>query len=167
MPRRPGTAGALARLVKSADFERVLGARRRAATTHFAVHHLAACPTPPGGAGAEPQADKLSTISEPAGALPVDDLSAGDRLKVRTWIGAVVPKRHARRAVTRSLIKRQIYAAAERHRDRLDPGLWIVRLRSPFDRSRFVSAASQALRDDARRELEALLEAAARAALPA
>ncbi len=81
-------------------------------------------------------------------------------LEARAWVGAVVPKRHARRAVTRSLIKRQIYAAAERHRQRLGPGLWIVRLRSPFDRSRFVSAASQAMRVDARAELESLLEAA-------
>jgi hypothetical protein len=39
-------------------------------------------------------------------------------------------------------------------------------LRSPFDRTHFVSAASQALRDDARRELESLLEAAAGVALP-
>jgi ribonuclease P protein component len=91
----------------------------------------------------------------------VDDSSAGDPSEARTWVGAVVPKRHARRAVTRSLIKRQIYAAAERHRERLGPGLWIVRLRSPFDRRHFVSAASRALRDDARRELESLLEAAA------
>ena len=31
------------------------------------------------------------------------------------WVGAVVPKRHARRAVTRSLLKRQIRGAFERH----------------------------------------------------
>jgi len=166
MPRRPGTAGPLARLVKTADFERVLGARRRAATVHFAVHHLAARPTRSGQAGAEPSATKLSTISVPAGDLPVDDSSLVGSSLAEIWVGAVVPKRHARRAVTRSLIKRQIYAAAERHRGRLGPGLWIVRLRSPFDRTHFVSAASQALRDDARRELESLLDAAAGARLP-
>ena len=165
MPRRPGTAGPLARLVKTADFERVLGARRRATTDHFAVHHLAARPSTSGQVGAGPAPGKLSTISDPFSALPVDDSPAGSLSDARIWVGAVVPKRHARRAVTRSLIKRQIYAAAERHRDRLGPGLWIVRLRSPFDRKHFVSAASQALRDDARRELESLLEAAARAAL--
>ncbi len=76
------------------------------------------------------------------------------------WVGAVVPKRHARRAVTRSLLKRQIYAAAERHRDQLAPGLWIVRLRSPFESARFASAASPALRRSARAELDALLAAA-------
>ena len=75
------------------------------------------------------------------------------------WLGAVVPKRHARRAVTRSLIKRQIYAAARRHHDRLAPGLWIVRLRAPFDPARFTSAASLALRREARSELDTLLTA--------
>jgi len=76
------------------------------------------------------------------------------------WVGAVVPKRHARRAVTRSLIKRQIYAATIRHGGRLAPGLWIVRLRAPFDPARFPSAASSALRREARGELDALLLAA-------
>jgi ribonuclease P protein component len=166
MPRRPRAAGPLARLVKAADFERVLSGRRRAATTHFAVHHLAAVPTPSKRVGAGSAPGELSTIAVGAGALPVDDLPGGEPSAAVPWIGAVVPKRHARRAVTRSLLKRQIYAAAERHRDRLGPGLWIVRLRSPFDRTRFVSAASRALRDDARAELESLLEAAAAAAPP-
>ena len=166
MPRRPRAAGPLARLVKAADFERVLCLRRRAATTHFAVHYLAAVPTPSKRDGAGPPPSELSTIGVEAGAIPVDDLPAGELSAAALWVGAVVPKRHARRAVTRSLLKRQIYAAAERHRDRLRPGLWIVRLRSPFDRTRFVSATSRALREDARAELESLLEAAAAAALP-
>ena len=167
MPRRPGTAGPLARLVKTVDFERVLGVRRRAATAHFAVHHLAGFPASFGKPGVGPLSDELSTISASAGALPVDDLPRQAVTEARAWVGAVVPKRHARRAVTRSLIKRQIYAAAERHCQRLGPGLWIVRLRSPFDRSHFVSAASQALRSDTRAELETLLlEAAATPAPP-
>jgi ribonuclease P protein component len=90
----------------------------------------------------------------------VDDLSREDGFGPDSWVGVVVPKRHAKRAVTRSLLKRQVYAAAERHRDVLAPGLWIVRLRSPFDRAQFPSAASDALRRGARAELEALLEAA-------
>ena len=90
----------------------------------------------------------------------MDDSLPGDISEGQSWVGAVVPKRHAKRAVTRSLLKRQIYAAADRHRERLAPGLWIVRLRSPFDRGQFASAASEALRRGARQELEALLEAA-------
>ena len=90
----------------------------------------------------------------------MDDSPAEARFAFQSWVGAVVPKRHAKRAVTRSLLKRQIYAAAERHRDGLAPGLWIVRLRSSFDRTRFTSAASDALRRGARAELEVLLCAA-------
>jgi ribonuclease P protein component len=96
----------------------------------------------------------------------VEDSPAADLAESRSWVGAVVPKRHARRAVTRSLIKRQIYAATERHRDRLAPGLWIVRLRSPFDRAEFASAASPALQRCARAELDALLAAAVARASP-
>lgn len=72
------------------------------------------------------------------------------------WLGTVVPKRHARRSVTRTLLKRQIRAAWQRH-DRLPAGLWVVRLRAPFVRDRFASAASDALADAAREELDAML----------
>ena len=145
----------MARIVKSSDFERVLRIRSRAATVHFAIHHLAGSPVLAKAAGG-----KLSTILDYAGARPVDDLPSGGVSEGPSWVGAVVPKRHAKRAVTRSLLKRQIYAAAERHRERLSPGLWIVRLRSPFDQAQFSSAASEALRRDAYTELEALLDAA-------
>lgn len=79
----------------------------------------------------------------------------------RVWLGAVVPKRHARRAVTRNLLKRQIRAAVERHAAGLAPGLWVVRLRAPFDRTAFPSAASEALRHAVRVELDRLLARAA------
>ena len=58
--------------------------------------------------------------------------------------------------MTRSLLKRQIYAAGGRHAASLSHGLWIVRLRAPFDRTRFKSAASTALSMVARAELETL-----------
>lgn len=64
--------------------------------------------------------------------------------------------------MTRSLLKRQIYAAGGRHADSLAHGLWIVRLRAPFDRSLFPSASSLALRLLARGELETLFRAAGR-----
>ena len=73
------------------------------------------------------------------------------------WLGAVVPKRHARRAVTRSLLKRQIRAAVGAHSGSMAPGLWVVRLRCGFDRAAFPSAASAALEHAARDELDRLL----------
>lgn len=74
------------------------------------------------------------------------------------WLGTVVPKRHAKRSVTRSLLKRQMRAAIDRHVHRLPPGLWVLRLRSPFDRQQFPSAASDALRRAVHDELEAVLQ---------
>jgi ribonuclease P protein component len=93
----------------------------------------------------------------------VDDSS---RMDFERQLGAVVPKRHARRAVTRSLLKRQVYAAGRRHADVLALGLWIVRLRAPFDRAVFPSASSTALRDAAHSELEALFQAVTRPGRP-
>jgi len=76
-------------------------------------------------------------------------------------MGVVVPKRHARRAVTRNLLKRQIRRVLHAQ-DGLPEGLWVVRLRSPFDRKLFPSAASEALRSAAGEELTALIGRAAR-----
>jgi ribonuclease P protein component len=96
--------------------------------------------------------------------MSVDDLLPPASPAVATaqlWLGAVVPKRHARRSVTRSLLKRQIRAAVDRQ-DQLPGGLWVVRLRAPFDGKNFASAASNALRQAARDELDAVLAAALR-----
>lgn len=157
MPRRQPVVEAMARLVESADFERVLGFRSRASTAHFAVHHLPVSPGAGDGPRGEPLPGELSTIRSQSGEGLVDNSS----LEPLRWLGAVVPKRHAKRAVTRSLLKRQIYAAGGRHAASLGHGLWIVRLRAPFDRTRFKSAASTALTLVARAELEALFLAAA------
>jgi ribonuclease P protein component len=69
----------------------------------------------------------------------------------------VVPKRHARRAVTRSLLKRQIRGVFVEHASRLPAGQWLVRLRQPFAKADYVSASSEALRRAAREELDGLL----------
>ena len=135
----------------------------------------------------------MSTVGD----LPVDSLrstaaqrvvSDGDAAVFAAWLGVVVPKRNARRAVTRSLLKRQMRNAALRRIDALASaavpveapspavadaaaraslraGLWVVRLRAPFDRSKYPSAASDALRVAARAELDAVLQRAARKAL--
>ncbi len=90
------------------------------------------------------------------------------------WLGAVVPKRHAKRSVTRTLLKRQIRAAVLRRgqpgQTPLPGGLWVVRLRAGFDRAVFASAASDPLRSAASAELDAMLTQAGRKlalALPA
>ena len=139
---------------QSTDFERVLRTRSRAQTQHFAVHHLPDRPSLSARARRAAVARRLSTGNAPEPVKPVDDLPA------ELWVGAVVPKRHARRAVTRSLLKRQIRSVFERHVDVLAAGLWVVRLRATFDKARFASAASDALKRAARDELETLFGAA-------
>ena len=76
------------------------------------------------------------------------------------WLGAMVPKRWARRAVTRNTIKRQIYASAQ-FEVRLPSAAHVVRLRSEFDRKQFISATSTLLKQAVRLELEQLFERAA------
>ncbi len=136
------------RLVHSSDFKRLLAAPAWSRSAHFAVHHS---PGGPGGAVAPadgPVGEDLST-----GAVHNDDGSVDDSGATH-WIGVVLPKRLARRAVTRNLLRRQIKAAIGRHAGALPGGLWVVRLRAGFDRAEFRSAASDPLRRAARAELD-------------
>lgn len=139
------------RLVHKADFERLLATRWQGRSTHFALHHVAGRPSLPVWRGRPVETAELSTTPVQNSPEPVDDLPGGH------WLGCVVPKRHARRSVTRSLLKRQIRASFGRHAAGLPAGLWLVRLRAGFDTGAFVSAASPALAQAAREELDALL----------
>ena len=147
------------RLLQRRDFERLLAVPARLRSAHFAVHHLPVCPSVPGKFAPTPLPDELST-----GSSTVSDGNV-DNSPRAVWFGAVVPKRHARRAVTRNLLRRQIYTAAGRHAAALPRGLWLVRLHRPFNPPgqppRFRSAASDALRRAAAAELDHLMRRAA------
>lgn len=145
----------IGRLVHSADFERLLATPMRSRSAHFAVHHVAGRPSVPASRVVHPVSTELSTVDEPACHQPVDDLAG------RSWLGSVIPKRHARRSVTRNLLRRQIRNVMLQHESQLPGGLWLVRLRSPFAPAQFPSAASKALRHAARDELSQLLTRAA------
>lgn len=146
-------------LVHKADFERLLAAPACARSAHFACHHAAGRPAVPAYRRARPAAPELSTGGAPVVPAVVDDRpeAAGP---AGQWGGCVIPKRHAKRAVTRNLLKRQIRAAFDRHAGGLAPGLWVVRLKAPFVPAKFPSAASDALRSAARAELDTLLSRA-------
>ena len=73
------------------------------------------------------------------------------------WVGVVLPKRWARRAVTRNAIRRQIHELSRLYADTLPHAAWVVRLRSEFSRKQFVSATSEPLKRAVRAELEQLL----------
>lgn len=125
------------RLKTRPQFQATLAAGAAARTAHFALHRL-----------------RLD-----AGAP--DPLFAG--APDASWLGALIPKRWARRSVTRNAIRRQIYAVAQPAV--LAPSAaHVVRLRAAFDRSRFPSASSVALKRAVRAELEQLFARALRSA---
>ena len=78
------------------------------------------------------------------------------------WVGALIPKRWAKRAVTRNAIRRQIYAVSGDLEASLTQAAHVVRLRSAFDRAKFPSASSDALKQAVRSELKQLFARAAR-----
>lgn len=143
------------RIVHKADFERVLATRSRSRSVHFAVHHLVGVPVPRIWQPKVTIDTELSTGPAPICPQLVDDLPVNSESGL--WFGCVVPKRHARRAVTRTLLKRQVRSAFQQLASTLPAGLWLVRLRAPFSKQDFISARSTRLAQAARTELEALL----------
>ena len=118
------------RLKTRAQFQAVLAGATVARTAHFALHRCA--------------------LAAPAGAEPL--FATED-----VWLGAMVPKRWARRAVTRNAIKRQIYTVSAAVAESLPRAAHVVRLRAAFDRKQFVSASSDALKAAVRTGLQQLL----------
>lgn len=80
------------------------------------------------------------------------------------WLGAMVPKRWAKRAVTRNAIKRQIYTVSAEFSHMYPQAAFVVRLRSSFARSEFTSAVSDRLKLAVRQEIHSLMQAGAGAA---
>lgn len=76
------------------------------------------------------------------------------------WLGAMVPKRWAKRAVTRNVIKRQVYNVSAALEATLQRRAHVVRLRAAFDRTQFKSASSDALNVAVRSELFQLFNTA-------
>ena len=79
------------------------------------------------------------------------------------WLGAMVPKRWAKRAVTRNAIKRQIYTVSADFEQHFPHAAFVVRLRRGFSRAEFISASSEQLKLSVRLEVQALMLAGATA----
>ena len=77
-----------------------------------------------------------------------------------TWLGAMAPKRWAKRAVTRNAIKRQIYTVSASLQPPFPQAAFLVRLRREFSRDVYTSASSSALKEAVRSELLVLLQTA-------
>lgn len=164
--------------LKSSDFQRALGTRPVARTAHFFLYALPRlssadqasprrAPKQAVVAGDEVNSTELSTGEPLVCSSLVDDLPLAGVIhgaEGAMRLGLVLPKKQARRSVTRSLIRHQAREAVRRHA----PGLssqarfgaaldaWVLRLRVPFDRKLFPSAASPALSAAVRLELDEL-----------
>ena len=110
-------------------------------TAHFVLHRaMFDAPSDPAGSESPPRPQTLFAVrNEP-------------------WMGAVVPKRWAKRAVTRNGIKRQIYSVSREFEPRLPAAAHVVRLRTGF--AEFTSAWSKPLARTVREELVRLFESA-------
>ena len=135
------------RLKTRAQFQAVMAGSTVSRTAHFALHRL-------GLAAAE----AASTGPGSDGPAALFHVGADSR---EPWIGVLIPKRWAKRAVTRNAIKRQIYTVSQDFETQLPVAAHVVRLRAGFDRTQFVSATSDALKRAVRGELQELFARAA------
>ena len=124
------------RLKSRPQFQAVLDGVLIAKTSHFALHRI--------------ELESCPSADAPA-LFPVK----------AAWIGAMAPKRWAKRAVTRNVIKRQIYTVSASLTSSIPQAVFLVRLRREFSRKEYPSAASAALKEAVRAELLILMRAAA------
>ena len=136
------------RLKTRPQFQAVLAGSIVAKTTHFALHRNAL-----DAQAVQSPLDKAVDIAISPALFKVSDV----------WIGAMVPKRWAKRAVTRNAIKRQIYTVCADFAQDYSQAAFVVRLRREFARAEFVSASSMQLKQAVRIEVQALLQTGARA----
>ena len=122
---------AMQRLKSWPQFQAVLNGEVVTKTAHFALHRL--------------------TLSETQ--VEIFTLFPG----CASWVGAMAPKRLARRAVTRNAIKTQIYSLSASLTPSSASCAFVVRLRREFSREDYMSASSAALKKAVRTELFDLL----------
>ena len=141
------------RLKTRPQFQATMSAGTIARTPHFALHRMELV--------AE-VADMAANPKTGPGSNDPQALFGIGSVRTQAWLGAMVPKRWARRSVTRHTIKRQIYAVSTDYEDALRCASYVVRLRSGFDRKQFVSATSDQLKEAVRKELQQLFATAER-----
>jgi ribonuclease P protein component len=155
----PRGAPEVQRLKTRAQFDAVMAGTTVSRTAHFALHRrpLDAPPATAAGSGSDEPVSQGRLAATGPGSAPSSAL-----FTVRdAWIGALVPKRWAKRAVTRNAIKRQIYTVSQQIAPPLPVAAHVVRLRAGFDRAKFISASSPALKLAVRTELQELFARAA------
>ena len=148
------------RITSKAQFAAVMAGQTVSRTPHFALHRVALTSAPRFSLNSAGSAEIADSHAVPLleSATPKKALFA----VADCWLGVIVPKRWAKRAVTRNTIKRQIYAVSTDASCQLPPAAHVVRLRSGFDRAEFISATSDKLKVAVRAELQHLFSGAQR-----
>jgi ribonuclease P protein component len=127
------------RIKEWAQFQQLMAYPPVARTQHFVVHRgygkAASAPPPPSDTTAKQ-------------AVPLQGLC----------MATLIPKRWAKRAVTRNAVRRQIMAAFSNEQKKLMPVPHLVRLQSSFDTKLFTSASSAALKNEVAQEVAQLLK---------
>lgn len=155
------------RLCSPAQFKAVLDAGTVARTAHFALHRLSLPLASASGDAAGPEIQALFVVRAlKTAAIAALASTAAPAAPSPNWLGAVVPKRWAKRAVTRNAIKRQIYSVTHAQAPRQPHAAYVVRLRTGFAAALFPSAQSRALKALVRAELQQLWSAAATPSRP-
>lgn len=152
------------RLKNRAQFQAVLAERVLVRSAHFALHRhpldgervteaahrapltdnapaMQTAPLPPQPTPASPTHRHRPPLFAPAG----------------LWLGAMVPKRWAKRSVTRHAIKRQVYDLGKTLLPAGEQAAYVVRLRAGFSRELFHSSSSAELKQAVRTELQELM----------
>lgn len=142
-------------LRERAAFEKLLRTRPLGRSAHFAAHYAAAGEDSPVSRLTRARPDDLSTEEKQELSSPVD------KLQIRVRLGCVIPKRLARRAVTRNLLRREMIQVLAERRDQLPAGDWLLRQRDVWAKAQWRSAASEPLRLAVRHELAELLDGCA------
>lgn len=132
------------RLKTRSQFQAALSGGTVARTAHFALHR------------APLDQSTVNLPANPASSAPKQVLFDVQGV----WLAAMVPKRWAKRAVTRNTIRRQIYSVSADFELALSEAAHVIRLRSGFDRTLFPSATSEKLKSVVRQELQQLFAAA-------
>ncbi|MES2414458.1 MAG: ribonuclease P protein component [Pseudomonadota bacterium] len=155
------------RLKTRPQFQAVLAGSVIARTEHFVLHRnrleaTAPPPSPDAGQSAKEISSRQPSQVMGLAATASAEVTAPGLFPVQdVWIGAMVPKRWAKRAVTRNAIKRQIYTVSADSMQNYPQAAFLVRLRREFSRKEFLSATSVQLKEAVRDEVQALMKAGA------
>ena len=114
-------------IVDKKIFQEVLRAGATTKTEHFTLY-------------------RLNALSDKSKIAEADNLQ----------IGLIVPKRQARKAVTRNAIKRQAYSISRELASEYANELHVIRLSKEFERKDYHSASSKLLKTEIDKEIRAL-----------